>query len=124
MIVSSNNRAPLHADPIRQPMLAPLRDGVRQTLATLRPEMEPPPSGPTGFARPAELAHQLGAVSLRMVRSQAFGFGPFTLLSREVLTDRMGVELERRLQRRAERGYPFLDSAAAQYLVLARRTPG
>jgi ubiquinone/menaquinone biosynthesis C-methylase UbiE len=126
LIVSINNRAPLHAlaDPIRQPMLAPLRDGLRRVLATLRPEAQPPPSRPIGFARPADLARQLDAVGLRMVRSQAFGFGPFTVLGREVLPDHTGVELERRLQQRAERNNPFLDAAAAQYLVLAQVAPG
>jgi ubiquinone/menaquinone biosynthesis C-methylase UbiE len=126
LIVSINNRVPLHAiaDPARLPMLAPVRDGVRRVMTTLRPELQPPPSRPIGFARPADLARQLEAVGLRIVRSQAFGFGPFTLLGGEMLPDRMGVELERRLQRRAERNSPFLDAAAAQYLVLAERPPG
>jgi SAM-dependent methyltransferase len=123
VIVSINNRAPLHAlaDPARLPMLAPLRDRLRRALGTLRPGLQPPPSRPIGFARPADLAPQLEAVGLRMVRSQAFGFGPFTLLGGEVLPDRIGVELERRLQRRAEKGNSFLDAVAAQYLVLAQR---
>ncbi len=125
LIVSINNRTPLHAlaDPARLPMLAPLRDGLRRALATVRPISQPPPSRPIGFARPADLARQHDAVGLRMIRSQAFGFGPFTLLGREVLSDRLGVELERRLQRRAERSSAFLDAVAAQYLVLAQR-PG
>ena len=123
LIVSINNRAPLHAvaDPARLPVLVPLRDGLRRVLATLRPQSQPPPSRPIGFARPADLARQLDAVGLRLVRSQAFGFGPFTILGRQMLPDRIGVELERRLQRRAERTNPFLDAAAAQYLVLAQR---
>jgi 2-polyprenyl-3-methyl-5-hydroxy-6-metoxy-1,4-benzoquinol methylase len=125
LIVSINNRAPLHvlADPVRLPMLAPLRDSARRALAAVRPVSQPPPSRPIGFARPADLACQLDAVGLRLVRSQAFGFGPFTLLGRQVLADRIGVDLERRLQRRAERSNPILDAVAAQFLVLAQRAP-
>jgi ubiquinone/menaquinone biosynthesis C-methylase UbiE len=126
LIVTINSRTPLHtmADPVRLPILAPLRDGARQKLPAIRTESRSPRLRPIGFARPVEFASQLEAQGLRLIRSQAFGFGPFTLLGRQVLPDRLGVGLEQRLQRRVERGDRWLDAGAAQYLVLAGRPAG
>ncbi len=123
LIVSTNNRRPLHAlaDPIRLPVLAPLRDGGRRLVSAIRGEGRPPRARPIGFARPAEMADQLAAVGLRQVGSQAFGFGPFTVLGREGLPDRLGRAIERRLQQRAEFGGSFLAAAASQYLILAEK---
>jgi hypothetical protein len=121
--VSINNRTPLHAlaDPVRLPLLAPLRDRARRAISVVRPEWRLPPARPTTFARPTEFARLVHGAGLQMIRSQAFGFGPFTILGRTVLPDRLGMVLERRLQSRAEKGDHVLDAIAAQYLVLARR---
>ncbi len=123
LIVSINNRSPLHvmADPVRLPMLAPLRDAVRQRLTAIRPDSLAPRPRPIGFARPAEFADRLKSHGLDLISSQGFGYGPFTLLGRQFLPDRLGVGLERRLQSRAERGDRWLAAVASQYLVLARR---
>lgn len=125
LIASINSRTPMHAwaDPVRLPVFAPLRDGVRQALSAVRSGGRSGRARPIGFARPAEFAGQLEAAGLRLIRGQGFGFGPFTLLGRGVLPDQLGVELERRLQRRVERGNRWLDAVAAQHLVLARRAP-
>ena len=124
LIVSTNNRSPLHvlADPARLPALAPLRDTARSVVASVRGRGRAPEhrARPITFATPWELAPRLEDGGLRLVRSQAFGFGPFTLLGRQVLPGRAGVDLEERLQLRAE-GSHALDRLAAQYLVLARR---
>ena len=125
LILSINNRSPLHAmaDPVRLPILAPLRDGVRHRLLAIWTEPRAPRPRPIGFARPAEFAVQLKAHGLDMIGSEAFGYGPFTLLGRPLLPDRLAVGLERRLQSRAERGDRWLAAVASQYLVLAQRPP-
>jgi 2-polyprenyl-3-methyl-5-hydroxy-6-metoxy-1,4-benzoquinol methylase len=123
LIVSTNNRNPLHAlaDPIRLPALAPFRDGGRAIVSAVLGGSPARRVRPISFARPTELAPTLAVAGLQLVRSQAFGFGPFTLLGRPVLPDDVGVPIERRLQRRAERGNSLLERIAAQYLILARR---
>jgi ubiquinone/menaquinone biosynthesis C-methylase UbiE len=124
VIVSTNNRRPLHvlADPVRLPALAPIRDTARQVVGSLLGHPTARRARPTSFATPEQLAPRLPTAGLHEVRSQAFGFGPFTLLGRQILPVRAGVALEERLQRRAERdGRNGLDRVAAQYLVLARR---
>jgi len=126
LILSVNNPRPLHAvaDPVRLPLLSPLRDRGRRALATATGRTGTPRARPIEFARPPELARRLEVLGLRVVRSQGFGFGPFTVLGRRVLAPGPGVALERRLQRRAERGDQFLAAAASQYLVLAEKPPG
>ena len=122
LIASTNNRSPLHvlADPARVPGLAPLRDTARALIGSARGRTREHRARPITFATPWRLAPRLEDAGLRPVRSQAFGFGPFTLLGRQVLPARAGVDLEKRLQRRAEASHA-LDRLAAQYLVLARR---
>ena len=124
LILSTNNRNPLHvlADPIRLAALTPLRDAGRAMVSSFAGGPAHRPVRPISFARPDELAPKLAGVGLRLVRSQAFGFGPFTLLGRPVVPDDVGVRIERRLQIRAERGDGGrLADFAAQYLILARR---
>jgi hypothetical protein len=127
LIVSINNRMPLHAlaDPARLPLLAPLRDSVRQLASGVRGAPVPERARPITFARPAAFAAELDRAGLHLVRAQPFGFGPFTILGREVLPGDVGVALERRLQRRAEAPDPgLLRNLAAQYLVSAERVSG
>jgi SAM-dependent methyltransferase len=124
LIVSINNRVPLHvlADPARLPVLAPLRDGVRGLFSALRGAPAAARARPITFARPETFATDLDRAGLRLLRAQPFGFGPFTLLGRDVLPRDVGVALERRLQRRAEAPDPgLLGDLAAQYLVSAER---
>lgn len=124
LIVSTNNRRPLHvlADPVRLPALAPIRDTARQVVGSLLGQPQARRARPISFTTPEQLAPRLPTAGLHEIRSQAFGFGPFTLLGRQILPARAGVALEERLQRRAERdGRNGLDRVAAQYLVLARR---
>jgi hypothetical protein len=123
-IVSINNRTPLHVlgDPARLALLAPLRDAAREALATIRGTTATRRGRPITFARPAAFAGQLDRAGLRLIRAQPFGFGPFTMLGRELLPGPVGVRLERRLQRRAEAPDPgLLGYLAAQYLVSAER---
>lgn len=67
-----------------------------------------------GFAR---LLRESG---LEVLRYDPLGFGPFTLLGRQVLPDRLGHRLSAFLQRGARRGVIGLTGTACQHLVLAR----
>jgi SAM-dependent methyltransferase len=63
----------------------------------------------------------LAGHGLAVVRGESFGFGPFTLLGRQVLPRRWAVALHDRLQALAARGAPGLARAGIEYLVLARK---
>ena len=124
LILSTNNRNPLHvlADPVRLAALAPLRDRGRAIVSAFAGGPPHRPVRPISFARPDELAPRLAGVGLRLVRSQAFGFGPFTLLGRPVIPTTSASGSRRRLQLRAEQGDgKRLARSAAQYLILAMR---
>ena len=49
------------------------------------------------------------------------GFGPFLLLSREVVPQELGLKLHSKLQHLADDGFPLLRTCGSQYVVLARK---
>jgi ubiquinone/menaquinone biosynthesis C-methylase UbiE len=53
-------------------------------------------------------------------RWQSFGFGPFSFLGRELLSEPRSVALHGRLQSLADRGTPILRNTGNQHLVLAQ----
>jgi 2-polyprenyl-3-methyl-5-hydroxy-6-metoxy-1,4-benzoquinol methylase len=107
-------------DPRFNPWIAPVRNVVKAGLLAcgLRRPGSPPLS--TELSR-LEFDRLLAAAGLTPVKSKTFGFGVFTLLGRPILSDRLGVAVDRRLQRLADRGSPGLRSTGSQYLVLARK---
>jgi ubiquinone/menaquinone biosynthesis C-methylase UbiE len=134
LVVSANNvdRLPYLIDPKYNRALSPVRKAVKLLLGRvgLRRAREGDREG--GRARdpvvhmvtPKAFDCMLGAAGLSAVRGQTFGFGPFTFLGRHVLPQRLGVELHRRLERRAERGGRILRQRGHQYIVLARKGTG
>lgn len=127
VILSINNRLPLHvlADPARLPLLAPVRDATREVIGAVRRAPGRERARPITFAKPAAFAGELERAGLHLLRDQPFGFGPFTVLGWDVLPASVGVALEGRLQRRAERAdRRLLEAFAAQYLVSAERPTG
>jgi hypothetical protein len=68
-----------------------------------------------------EFDRLLGSACLFKEEGRTLGFGPFTLLGRGVLPQRIGVDVHNRLQRLADRGLPGIASRGAQYMVLARK---
>ncbi|MGN6170524.1 MAG: hypothetical protein ACTHQQ_20485 [Solirubrobacteraceae bacterium] len=64
----------------------------------------------------------LKAVGLHVDRCVTIGFGPFTLMDKQLLAQPQAISLHIWLQRQANRGVPVLRSVGTQYLILARKT--
>jgi ubiquinone/menaquinone biosynthesis C-methylase UbiE len=121
LVVSANNadRLTYCVDPKYNRRLTPLRKAVRLLVGPVGPYRG---GGPVvHMVTPKVFDRMLSAAGLSAVRRQTFGFGPFTFLGRQVLSQRLGVELHRRLQRRADRGGRILRRRGHQYIVLARK---
>jgi 2-polyprenyl-3-methyl-5-hydroxy-6-metoxy-1,4-benzoquinol methylase len=134
LVVSANNadRLPYLIDPKYNRALSPVRKAVKRLLGRVglrgRRKGDRQGGGARGpvvhMVTPKEFDRMLGAAGLSVVRGETFGFGPFTFLGRQVLPQRLGVELHRRLEGRAERGGRVLRQRGHQYIVLARKGTG
>lgn len=63
----------------------------------------------------------LGRASLVSVRQVTLGFGPFSLLGRELFPEGSSVRIHQRLQEQANRGARLLRSTGVQIIVLAQK---
>jgi ubiquinone/menaquinone biosynthesis C-methylase UbiE len=121
LIVTCDNAERLHhvVDPVWNPRLAPLRSAIGRLVPASR---RPGNRGVRAHLHALdEFDRLVSAAGLIRERGKTFGFGPFTLLNRQVLPDQIGVRLHHRLQRAADRGVAGLDHRGAQYIVLARK---
>jgi D-aspartate ligase len=124
LLLNADNRARLNhlVDPRFNPVLEPAWQAVKRTFVTLglrRPADRPVAT----FHRLDEFDRLITLAGLERVTGLTYGFGPFTLLGREMLPPTAGVKLHGWLQRLAERNLPVLRSTGAQYLVIARKPP-
>lgn len=118
LMVNCDNRHRLTAllDPRHTPVLA----GVRSAARRLPGRAKPAEKGVRAVRHlPAEFDRLLAEVGAPVERSRTFGFGPFTLMGREVLPAWVGVSLHRGLQHLADVGLPGIRATGAQYLVRA-----
>ena len=126
LVVSAANRRSLRRlldpHPLRNPVLAPIR---RLACALVPRVREKVAKGERVTEHtPAEFDHLLRSVGLQRAEGQTYGYGPFTLLQREFLSEQTSVRMHRTLQRLADRRMiPGLHSLGNQYLVLCRRRP-
>jgi predicted ATP-grasp superfamily ATP-dependent carboligase/SAM-dependent methyltransferase len=123
LVVSADNRARLTdlLDPRRSPVTGPLRRTAKSAMAATG-RWRPAGNGALAtFHRRGELDHILAGAGLEPVAGATFGFGPFTLFGRRLLSDPVGVRVDASLQKLADRDVPGLRSAGAQYLVVARK---
>ena len=123
LVVSADNRARLTdlLDPRRSPATGPLRRTAKSALAATG-RWRPAGNGALAtFHRRGEFDHILAGTGLEPVAGATFGFGPFTLLGRRLLSNPVGVRVDASLQKLADRGVPGVRSAGAQYLVVARK---
>jgi len=123
LVVSADNRARLTdlLDPRRSPATGPLRRTAKSALAATG-RWRPAGNGALAtFHRRGEFDHILAGAGLEPVAGATFGFGPFTLLGRRLLSNPVGVRVDASLQKLADRGVPGVRSAGAQYLVVARK---
>ena len=118
VLANADNAARLHyaLDPKLNPHLAAARAAFKRVLPR-----DEPGGAPAHLHGLDEFEAMLDAAGLTKVRGQGLGYGPFTLLGRQALPDRLGVRVHRSLQRRADSGSGRLAARGAQYLVLARR---
>ncbi|HEY2105731.1 MAG TPA: class I SAM-dependent methyltransferase [Candidatus Binataceae bacterium] len=121
LIVSADNRWGLcwFLDPLTNPLLRPLKERVRSAVERLRART---PRARVQMTSIRECHRLLRANGLRMLDETTLGFGPFSLFRRDVLPCGAGLRLYRLLQTLADRGYPPLRWAGAQYVVAAEKS--
>jgi SAM-dependent methyltransferase len=122
-IVTADNRMRLNmlVDPSENPLLAPLK----VPWHALKRRRGWRPSGPDPrLDSPSMVDRMLLAAGLEPERRRTLGFGPFTVLRRPILGDRLGLRLHRWLQGLADRGVPGLRRAGWHYMVCARTKDG
>jgi ubiquinone/menaquinone biosynthesis C-methylase UbiE len=119
VILSADNRDCLvdWLDPLRNPLLVPIKRGVKRALKRPDPPMAWVPRGD----RRRDTDQMLAGAGFRKIRGLTCGFGPLTLFHRHVLPHRLGAALDRGCQRLADRGVPGIRSAGWHYMVLARK---
>jgi ubiquinone/menaquinone biosynthesis C-methylase UbiE len=125
LIVTWDNRARLNA--LLDPALTPMLRWPRRALhSALDPLLRRPPriEVPQRMYGRDSMHGVLAAHGLHVVRERAVGFGPFTLMKRGVLPSRVGVQVQRKLQRLADRGVPPLRATGAHVVVLAQKDAG
>jgi ubiquinone/menaquinone biosynthesis C-methylase UbiE len=122
VIINTDNRCRLNhlLDPIHSPVFRPFK----QLLKWL--------SERTGLRKPSTLAKphmysikefekMLEISGLKVLKSHNLGFGPFTLLNKQIFSDGFGVKLHKRLQHLSDLGYPVLKRTGCQHIVAAQK---
>jgi predicted ATP-grasp superfamily ATP-dependent carboligase/ubiquinone/menaquinone biosynthesis C-methylase UbiE len=125
LVVNADNRMRLthFVDPLSSPPMRPLRRAVKTALAMTGLLRSDGTTATATFYALRAFDQIIEAAGLERMDGVTFGFGPFTLLGRKVIPNRLGLRLNHRLQRLADRGVPVVQSTGAQYLVVARK-PG
>lgn len=123
VLLTADNRARLNVwlDPLRNPLLAPLKRLVKVLLDRTGLRRRSVEDVGSHFHSRRFIDKTLKSAEFMKVKSKTLGFGPFTLFHRSLLSDAAGLRLHHRLQRLAERGIPVLRSTGAQYIVLAKK---
>ncbi len=70
---------------------------------------------------PGMIRHWLQRGSLATIRQVTLGFGPFSLLGRELFSNPSSIRIHKRLQARADHGAALLRSTGVQIIVLAQK---
>jgi ubiquinone/menaquinone biosynthesis C-methylase UbiE len=105
-------------DPLRNPLVAPIKRAVKRVL----PRAGDPAQFGRRVDRPGDFDRMLRRAGLRKVASLTCGFGPFTLFRRPVLSERVGLAIERRLEALAEHKVVGIRSGGWNYLVLVQKS--
>lgn len=94
-------------------------DAIRRRIA---PSSEEAPSACwPAMARLGEVDQLLRSAGLLPLRFTGVGFGPFTFLGRNLLPNRIGLQVERLLQWLADHQAPLLRRAAVFHIALAHK---
>jgi SAM-dependent methyltransferase len=121
LLLTDGNRLALHLllDPWKNPALAPLRRCIKGTLERVGILQHSPKPVMAAVRHRRFIDGALANAGLLKTRSTTLGFGPFTLVRRRVLPERLGIALHHRLQRLADRNAPLLRSTGMSYIVLS-----
>ncbi len=119
VLLSSDNQFRLNKllDPRFIPF--PGREGLKRLLTRIGvkdPSELPTKRFPSKVAR-----RMIEGAGLRVDRCVTIGFGPFTLLGKDLFTEPSAMRLNRWLQERADRGTVGLRSLGAQHIILAQK---
>ncbi len=125
LVVSADNHARLthRLDPWRNPALRPLQQAVKARAGAMGwwQRRDHGFGVAATYHRIGEVDRLLRVAGLERRGGVTLGFGPLTLGGRRVLPQRLGLWMDRRLQRLADHGVPWLRSAGDHYLVMARK---
>jgi ubiquinone/menaquinone biosynthesis C-methylase UbiE len=103
-------------DPGRTPLLAPARSAARLAAGVGRPrrDLVRPTRHPSWSVR-----RRLRRSGLLPIRQATVGFGPFTFLSRNLLSGDHAIRVDQALQHRADRDSKLLRASGRLHLILA-----
>jgi ubiquinone/menaquinone biosynthesis C-methylase UbiE len=122
VVLQASNPYPLAImlDPLLTPAFGPIRKSVKHGLeraGLYKPSKKPEPQ----CFSPKNFNLHLREANLENVRNRTVGFGPFTLIGRRILPDRMAYRVHQKLQQYADSGFPILRMAGFEYVVLAKK---
>jgi ubiquinone/menaquinone biosynthesis C-methylase UbiE len=104
-------------DPVRNPLVAPLKEAVRRLLTVFR--ICPPKYCYSRSNK--EVVSAMECAGLHRDKLRNFGFGPFTLFGWELFSARTGWAIHSYLQKRADRNWPVFRSTCLVYIALATK---
>jgi ubiquinone/menaquinone biosynthesis C-methylase UbiE len=116
-VISIDNRWRLNH--ILDPLL-----GGRRLLGKILRRLGMARTAPSASAHTCSRRHfdrLLRAAGLVKLQSFTLGFGPFSLLSCEVVPESLGLKLHSKLQSLADSGFPLIRAGGTQYVVLAKK---
>jgi ubiquinone/menaquinone biosynthesis C-methylase UbiE len=112
---------PVFFDPRRNFILQPLRVRVRDQLtATGLWRSKAPVVTPRRYSA-KRVNGFLQSAGLQKTRGATFGFGPFTVWHRQLVSEDKGKRLHSRLQALADRNTPVIRNSGRWYVVLAQK---
>jgi 2-polyprenyl-3-methyl-5-hydroxy-6-metoxy-1,4-benzoquinol methylase len=123
LLVTADNNARLNRllDPLSSPLMAPLRfvaKGVLRRWGWWSPKSGLQPKR----HYPREVHRLLHECCLENLKSESVGFGPFTLVGREIFEESTSLRIHRNLQKLAsKRGISPLRRTGLHYMVLATK---
>lgn len=124
LTMDNSVRATTLFDPKTFPPVAWIRRLVKQKLVKVRllsswnPWINAPPYRQHS---PREFNRSLSEAGLTVLKSTSVGFGPFTFFGNRIFSDSVGITIHQKMQKYADRRYPFFRSAGSQYIVLATK---
>jgi ubiquinone/menaquinone biosynthesis C-methylase UbiE len=122
LIVTADNewRLVRMVDPASSPLSRPLRSALKWVLRRVG-LYNVPHDLVVKLHTPVAIRRLFDRAGLQEVESRCVGFGPFTLLGRQVVPEKRGIALHTWLQALADRRVPPFHITGSHYLALARK---